>query len=65
MAKYWVYKILINLVFLGATSYSLLQGNTLGFIVLVAVGAICMVLLILNDRFNRKDKKKENQKEIS
>ncbi|ARI75580.1 hypothetical protein [Halobacillus mangrovi] len=65
MAKYWVYKILINLAFIGFLVYSLLQRNTLGLIILVTAAVICSILLILNDRVNRKDKKKEKQKEIS
>ncbi|KHE71758.1 hypothetical protein, partial [Halobacillus sp. BBL2006] len=61
MSKYWVYKILINLVFLAATVYSLLQRNTLGLIVLVSAAVICSVLLFLNDRVKRKDKRKEKE----
>jgi hypothetical protein len=64
MSKYWVYKILINLVFLAATVYSLLQRDTFGFIVMTTTAVICSVLLFLNDRINRKDKRKEKEKEI-
>lgn len=63
MTKYWVYKILINLTFTGLLVYSLIQRNTLSLIILVTSAVICSVLIILNDRINRKGKRKEKERD--
>lgn len=57
MSKYRIYRILIIFSFYGVSYYGIMERN---FKIMATAFVIFIVLLILNDRVNRKNKRKEN-----
>lgn len=61
MSKYRIYRILLSLSFFGVSYYGIMERN---YVIMATAFVIYTVLLILNDRMNRKGKKKEQEKQI-
>ncbi|ARI75579.1 hypothetical protein [Halobacillus mangrovi] len=60
MLKYRIYRILITFSFFGVSYYGIMERN---YVIMATAFVIFTVLVILNDRMNRKGKRKEQEKQ--